>query len=141
MVPKTAPDNIGSPAEATRILYDRNRVLKREAAGLHRSCRQQVHGCLADKAGLLISEQKMDGLICPEIEQKIIHGVKDRHPYDLLIGGAVVRRFFSKGRDLNPENIPTNQALKAWAVLYNIEFDYESGSDTYHFSRLHNEEF
>jgi hypothetical protein len=141
LVYKTTSGDIGSPAEATRILYDCNRVLEKEAADLQNSCGQRVSGCLADKASLLISERKMDGLICPEIEQRIIHGVSDRHPYELLIEGSVVRRFFSKGRKLNPENISTNQALKAWGVLYDIEFDYESGSDTYHFSRRRNEEF
>ena len=83
----------------------------------------------------------MDGLIRPEIEQRIIYGVNERYPYDLLIEGALIRRFFSKGRDLNPENISTNQALKAWGDLYDIEFQYDSGSDAYHFSRLLIEEF
>ena len=71
----------------------------------------------------------MAGLICPEIEQRIIHGV-DEHPYDLLIEGALIRSYFSKGQNLNPVNIPTDQALKAWVVLYDIEFEYDSDCDT-----------
>ena len=136
MVFKTASEDVGVRGEATRILRNRNRVIEREVTDLHRSCKQQVFDCLADKAMLLISEQRMAGLICPEIEQRIIHGVDDRHPYALLIEGALIRRYFSKGGDLNPGNIPTDPALKAWVVLYDIEFEYDSGCDIYHFSKL-----
>lgn len=136
MVFETASEDVEVRAEAIRILKNRNKALEREVADLHRSCEQQVFGCLADKAMLLISEQRMAGLICPEIEQRIIHGVDERHPYYLLIEGALIRRYFSKGRNLNPGNIPTDQALKAWVVLYDMEFEYDSGCDTYHFSKL-----
>jgi len=141
LVFKIASEEVRTRAEATRILRNRNRVIEREVADLHRSCERQVSDCLADKAMLLISEQRMSGLICPEIEQRIIHGVDNRHPYDLLIEGALIRRYFSKGRNLNTGNIPTDQALKAWVVLYDIAFEYDSSCDTYHFSKLRIEGF
>ena len=58
MILKTASEDVGARAEATRILINRNRLLEREVAGLRRSCEQQVFDCLADKAMLLISERK-----------------------------------------------------------------------------------
>lgn len=132
---KSPSENVGVRSEATRILETHNKILEQEIQDLHRLCEQEVFDCLADKANLLISSQKMAGLICPEIEQRIINGVAERYPYALLIEGALIRSYFSPGQDLNPTDIPTDHALKAWVVLYHIEFQYNSDSDTYHFSK------
>ncbi len=132
---KSPSENIGVLRDATRILETHNKALEQEVRDLHRVCEQQVSGCLADKATLLISNQQMAGLICPEIEQKIINGVAERYPYDLLIEGDLIRRYFSPGQDLNPKDIPTDHALKAWVILYHIEFQYNSTNDIYHFSK------
>ncbi len=120
---------------ATRILEAHNKTLEQEVRDRHRSCKQQVSGCLADKTALLISSQRMAGLICPEIEQRIINGVAERYPYDFLIEGDLIRNYFSPGQDLNPKDIPTDHALKAWVILYHIEFQYNSTNDIYHFSK------
>ena len=132
---KNLSKNVGALRDTTRILETRNKTLEQEVRDLHRLCKQQVSGCLADKATLLISNQIMGGLICPEIEQKIINGVAERYPYDLLIEGDLIRRYFSPGQDLNPKDIPADDALEAWGLLYHIEFRYDSNSDTYHFSK------
>jgi len=132
---KSPSENADGLRDATRILETHNKTLEQEFQDLHRLCEQQYPDCLADKATLLISSQKTAGLICPEIEQKIINGVAERYPYDLLIEGGLIRRYFSPGLDLNPKDIPTDHALKAWGILYHIEFQYNSDSDTYHFSK------
>jgi len=121
--------------ETIRILEKRNSILKQEMKERQRLCDQQVSSCLADKAVLLMRGQKKVGLICPEIEHRILNGVENRHPYDLVIEGALIRSYFSFNKSLNPNNLPVNEALESWCVLYGIDFQYDSCCDTYRFSK------
>ncbi len=118
----------------TRILGERIETLEKEAEGRRGLCEEHVFSCLADTARLLQLEQRNMGLICPEIENRILNGIEGRSPYDFIIEGPLIRIYFSSGQSLNPKDIDTDAALNARCVLYDIEFWYNSGCDTYHFT-------
>ncbi len=56
-------------------------------------------------------------------------------PSGLQISGALARAYFKPGEIGNPSNLPTTEAVTAWAAEHGIRVRYADRTDTYHFSR------